>query len=308
MRFVVVLALVVACKGDEKSTPATGSGSAPPAGSGSSTGSAVAAGSGSAASGSGSGSGSATAPPPPIDPKVMAARCGEPCLFLVDTPVDKLGDAFKTACKKNMPDLKLTECRKLDVIRKCVFAAHGFVFKSALWKKAYEKKPWYVANAAFRPAQISELEHANVVDLDARAKACKRGITISPTDVKRIRSWLAGLDKGKPALPKVVHVNGAAGKRSGLVALVKRELDGLGVKRIKLGADGSTAEYEDPLPEQLTAALRIPAGAKLRSIRIEQSKTNESEEATVTEGLEIHLIYDDHDQLLAVDASHFLWD
>jgi hypothetical protein len=77
MRFAVVLALVVACKGDAKSTLATGSGSAPPAGSGSSTGSAVAAGSGSAASGSGSGS--AVAPPPPIDSKVMAARCDEPC-------------------------------------------------------------------------------------------------------------------------------------------------------------------------------------------------------------------------------------
>lgn len=204
---------------------------------------------------------------------MRAARCDEPCLFLVDTPVDKLGAAFKTACNKDMPDLELTDCRKLDVIRKCVFAAHGFVFKSALWKKAYEKKPWYVANAAFRPAQISELEHANVADLDARAKACKRGITISPADVKRVRSWLAGLDKGKPALPKVVHVDHAAGKRSGLVALVKRELDDLDVKRIKLGADGSSAAYEDPLPEDLTAALHIPAGAKLRSIRTRARRT-----------------------------------
>lgn len=109
MRFVVVLAFVVACKGDEKSTLATRSGPAPSPGSGSAMGSAVAADSGSTASGSGS----AKAPPPAIDPTVMAARCDEPCLFLVDTPIDKLGDAFKTTCNNDMPDLGLTHCRKL---------------------------------------------------------------------------------------------------------------------------------------------------------------------------------------------------
>jgi hypothetical protein len=304
MRFVVVLAFVVACKGNETSTRASPGGSAAPPGAGSSTGRAVASGSGSGSAGSGSGSVEA---PPPIDPRVMAARCDEPCLFLVDTPLDKLGDAFQTACHKDMPDLGLASCSQLDVIRKCVYAAHGFVFKRAQWRKEYEKKPWYVANPAFRPAQITAIERANVVELDARAKSCKNGVTISPADARRVRAWLAGLAKGKPALPALVHVDAAAGKVSDLLARVRRELDDLGAQKVRLGADDSTAAYEDP-PADLLESLQFPAGTKLRSIRIELSKTNELPDATITEGLEIHLVYDDHDALLAVDASHFLWD
>jgi hypothetical protein len=312
MRYVALLVVLVGCKGDSGSSgvgsgSASGSGSSAVAGSGSvgsGSSSSVAAGSGSSVA-----AGSGSAAPPKLDPKVMAARCDEPCLFLLDTAVDKLGDAYKTACHKDMPDLELTDCAKLDQIRKCVFAAHGFVFKQARWKKAYDKKSWYVANPAFRPTQITELEHANVVDLDARAKACKKGITVTPADVNRVRSWLAAFDRGKPALPKVIHVNGETGTADEAVALLHHELDSLGLKKIRLGANGNTVSYDDEgVSADLFADLKMPSEAKLRPIVVEQSTTNAMADAEITEGVRVHLIYDDHDTLVAVDVSHFLWD
>jgi hypothetical protein len=239
----------------------------------------------------------------------MAARCDEPCLFLLDTPVDQLGDAFKAACKKDMPDLQLTSCDKLDQIRKCVFAAHGFVFKQKKWKRAYEKKAWYVANPDFRPTQITELERANAVDLDHRAKACKRGISVAPADADRVRSWLAGFDRGRPVWPTLVHKDGVVAPGDEAAAFLHSELYSLSVKKIVVGGKGNTVSYEDALPQDLSGELTIASGAKLRAILVDQSQTNVVDaDNSITEGVQIHVIYDDHDRLLAIDVSHFLWD
>src|SRR5712691_4674042 len=85
MRSIVWLLIAVAACGkgdDKKPEPAVGSTAGSASGSGSAT-------AGSAAAGS-----AASATPPPLSPKIKAARCGDPCLFLVDTPLDKLIDTY----------------------------------------------------------------------------------------------------------------------------------------------------------------------------------------------------------------------
>src|SRR5205809_542555 len=92
--------VLAACKGgDDKQPGPAGAGSsagssAAPAGAGSGTaGSAAAPTAGSGAAGSAAGS--AAPATPPLSPKIKAARCGEPCLLLTDTPLAKLLETYK---------------------------------------------------------------------------------------------------------------------------------------------------------------------------------------------------------------------
>ncbi|HEV7559467.1 MAG TPA: YARHG domain-containing protein, partial [Kofleriaceae bacterium] len=130
MRWIWVIAMVSACGKSDAPAPVAGSGAASGSGTAGS-GSAVAAGSGSA---TGSGSGSAVAAVA-LSPKIKAARCGEPCLFLVDTPLAKMTETFTAECAgMKTPDLGYTDCKQLDYVRNCIYAAHGVVFKKKRWK------------------------------------------------------------------------------------------------------------------------------------------------------------------------------
>jgi hypothetical protein len=305
------LLMLAACKGDGDQQPAAGSAaSAGQAGSaGAAAGSAPMAGSGSAGS-----AGSAAAEgPPPLSPKIKAARCGEPCLFLTDTPLAKLLETYKAECGGMVTkELGYEDCKSLDYARNCIYAAHGLVYKKKKWKGVFSTKPWYEARPEFKAKSISPLEIANVSELNKRGKACKVGINISGADFERLKQWVAAASTGKLPPAKVFFVENERRKAADLAAFLKDELEASGVKRkLDLEADG-TGAYEDweNVPPEVVQAIKAPKGAKLRSILIEITDPNVSgtEEAPVTEGMTLRFVYDDKDQLLAVGGAHYLYD
>jgi hypothetical protein len=180
-----------------------------------------------------------------------------------------------------------------------VFAAHGFVFKDKRWK-AFETKPWYVANPSFRPTQITELEHRNVVELDARAKNCKNGIQISATDAKLVEAWAAGIRKEKAKLPKLVMLDGNPCTDDSFTAMIYQPLARLDAE-LDLKPP-TTVVYDDDAGKVVRDAIKPPPAGKLRSIVIRRSGF--AEDAPDEEyAIEIVLIYDDHDQLLAAQSK-----
>jgi hypothetical protein len=306
------LLVLAACKGDDKQpASAAGSGSsAAPAGSGGGSAGAAAAGSGSA--GSAAGSGSAAAGPPPLGPKIKAARCGEPCLFLTDTPLAKLLETYKAECGgMATKELGYEDCKSLDYARNCIYAAHGLVYKKKKWK-VFSTKPWYEARPEFKAKEISPLEIANVSELNKRGKACKAGVNVSGADFDRLKKWFAAANTGKVPPAKVIFIENERKKVADLAAWLKEQLESDGTKR-KLSLDtGATGAYEkwDEVPPELVKALKAPAGAKLRSILIDINDPNVSgtEDNPLTEGMTLRFIYDDKDQLLAVAGAHYLYD
>jgi hypothetical protein len=293
-----VVGLVIACNsGGAKSTGSATTGSS---GSAAPTGSST-----DKLGGSSAGSGSAQLQPAAVSPKIAAARCAEPCLFLVDTPIAQLVDAYQTACGKPTKELGFDNCKQLDYLRKCVYAAHGYVFKQKRWKK-YEQQSWYTADPDFKPTQLSALEHANVRELDTRAKNCKQGLSISPADAARVKTWFENLGKHHAELPKILMTNRDAATAADFVAYVLGEL---GSEWKLVYDDDMIATYDEQIPEELAAALPAAGTAKLRSINVTRSATfGPDVESLITEGMQLHLVYDEHDTLVAVQAAHFLWD
>jgi YARHG domain len=300
-RLVLLLTLVACGKGDDKKPePAVGS-----AGSGS------AAMPGSAATGSAAGSGSAAAATPvALSPKIKAARCGEPCLFLVDTPLDKMLDTYKTECGgMETKDLGFTDCKKLDYMRNCIYAAHGMVYKRNRWK-GLTSKPWYDAHADFKADAISALERSNVHELHQRGKACKKGITISGADYERIKKWFAALPKTPAEMPAVILVENEAKKPAELIKWLMDEIDVNKKHKIVLGKQ-VTGSYVDPseLSGDYPSTIKAPKDAKLRAVALEfETSSNSTEEAQVTEGAAVRFIYDDKDKLIAITGQHYLYD
>jgi len=285
----------------------SGGGSGASAGGGGGSGAGGGGGGGSGAGsggGSGASAGGAVEPAAPLDAKIAAARCVEPCLFLVDTPVDKLAEAYKTACGHDTAPLPFDDCAQLDQLRKCVYAAHGFVFKQATWK-AYERKPWYTAHPEFRPAQLTVLERANVAELDGRAKRCKKGLTVTAADLARVKAWLGAVDGKKAPLPRIVLVNHEPATRAELFAFLDEELQH---KRLTLDAQTSVS-YEAELPALLADAIGKPKDATLRSVLIDHGSTfMVDKDNAITEGVQLHLVYDQRDTLLAIQIAHYLYD
>ena len=290
-RLVLLLTVVVACgKGDDKKPePAVGSAATPGSAGGSAAGSA--AGSGSAAA----------ATPAALSPKIKAARCGDPCLFLVDTPLDKLLDTYKTECGgMETKDLGFTDCKKLDYMRNCIYAAHGMVYKKNRWK-GLTSKPWYEAHPDFKPEQISELERTNVHELHQRGKACKKGISISGADFERIKKWFAALPKQPAEMPTVILVDAEPKSGLELTKWLMEQLDTKKKKKIVLASNVS-GSYEAlaELPSELTGALKAPKDAKLRSVMIAFEA-----EAAVTD---VRFVFDDKDKLVAVTAANYIYE
>ncbi|HWU86446.1 MAG TPA: YARHG domain-containing protein [Kofleriaceae bacterium] len=313
---VIVLAgftALAACKGGGDRQPAAGGAglaAAPTAGSSARP----AAGSGSATTAAGpvaAGPGSAAPAAVPVGPKVKAARCGEPCLLLTDTPLAKLIEIYKAECGgMETKDLGYEDCKSLDYARNCIYAAHGLVFKKKKWQ-VFQAKPWYEPRPEFK-SEISPLELANVSELNKRGKACKKGVNISGADFERLKQWVAAANAGKLPPAKVIFVENEPRTAADFAAWLKAQLDAGQASR-KLSVDrGAIGSYEkwDEVPAELVAALNAPAGAKLRSILIDINDPDVSgtEDNPITEGINLRFIYDDQDQLLAIAGAHYLYD
>lgn len=259
----------------------------------------------------GSGSGSAIAAAPALSPKIKAARCGEPCLFLVDTPLDKLVDTYKAECGGMVTkDLGFDDCRNLDYNRNCIYAAHGLVFKEKKWKQ-FAKQRWYDANPAFQASSISELERANVHELNQRGKACKKGLHISGADYERVKAWLEKLPKADfpPVILEGEELDEARKmSRDDLVALLRTEFAGDDPKKKIRLPSNAVASYDTEISPVLLTALGSPKD-KLRVIVIDvDAGTVGDEENPITEGTYVRFVYDETDKLRAITAFHYLWD
>ena len=236
--------------------------------------------------------------PAPMPSTIESARCGEPCLLLVDTPLAKLAETYAAECGGMVTkDPGFEDCKHLEFTRNCIYAAHGQVFAQKKWKR-FERQPWYRADPAFKPAALSALERATVRELEQRAKACRKGLHISGADGERIKAWFAALPKAE--LPRVLLSGDAAITDAQLMAIVKGERTTL-----RLPAN-AVASYDSELPAVVAKALG--AQARLRSILVDIDRgTAGDEDNPVTEGTYVRLVYDDQDTLRAVTASHYVY-
>jgi hypothetical protein len=294
-------------------------------------------GSGSATAGSsaGSGVGSAQKPAaadagvtatdaaarPPLSPKIHEARCDEACLFLVDTPLDKLNDAFKAACPgKQAPEINLQSCAKLDYLRNCIYAAHGLVYTKKAWKSAFAKKPWYTPDPAVSAKTIlDDLERANVHALRDSGKACKKGFDIG-TDYARIKAWFDVWPK-RPPLPSVLFSGDSpvdevaidaktfATKLQAALGKGKISLGGK-VNALNLGDDlhYTGADYpSDDMPTAMVTAIHAPDEKVLRGIRVAFPDAKPASDGSLT-GSHVFFIYDNKDKLRGLEIRPFAYE
>jgi hypothetical protein len=272
----------------------------------------------------GSGSGSAPAPvavvavdaPPALPPKIKAARCGEPCLFLADTELGKLLDTYKAECGgMETKDLGFTDCKQLDYVRNCIYAAHGLVYKKKKWKTLFAQKPWYEPHPDLdAKTMLSAVELANVHELNSRGKACKKGLQISGADYDHVKKWFASLAKKKPDVPQLAYFAGGKVDGAGFAQLLNEALKAENIS--KLG-DRTFATYVDKLddtlaademPSDLVDALKAMKPMP-RIIQIDfDSGTSGTEDDPISEGTMVWLAYDAQHKLVAVAAKHYLWD
>jgi hypothetical protein len=253
--------------------------------------------------------------------KLEAARCDDPCLFLLDTPIAQLVDTFKAKCAgKETKDLGFQDCKQLDYVRNCVYAAHGLVYKKKKWKKVFEAKPWYEPHADVDAKKIamSDVEHANVHELYERGKACKKGLSISGADYERIRKWFAALPKAP--VPKLAahweDDGGADAPPNALTADKPAEffawLNENSEAKAKMKSGKVYASYI--LPEVLSGDktlldfLKVKDASKLRAIALSIEGEHGTEEAPFTEGLDLTFVYDDKDQLIGIVGKHYAFD
>jgi len=263
---------------------------------------------------------SSAAAPSPLSPKVAAARCGEPCLFLVDTPIAQLTDAYRTACGgMTTQDLGFDNCKQLDYARNCIYAAHGFVYKKGRWKTTFTGKPWYDGNPAIDAKTVlSTLELANVHELHERGKACRKNLDISGADYDRIKAWFGALP-ARPPLPKVVFVDGFAGTGKAFMDLLQNgedsgAADGVGTGQVALGGkviavyvtgdlhDRGSHKLVEDMPAAMIAAIRASDESKLRVIRVRFPEDTDDDRGT-----DVFFVYDDADALRGIEVHMFAY-
>ena len=296
-RALAIAALVVAC----------GRGSDAPVPTGSATGSATAV---------TTDAGSAAPVAAAVSPKVMAARCGEPCLFLVDTVLEDVPGAYKTACSKDIEGFGFDDCKALDYARNCIYAAHGKVYTKKKWKRRFATKSWYEPHPDFVETAFTAIEKANVHELYIRGKACKQGIHISTADRDRLKAWFAVLPKTPPTPPLVFGMQGEKLSGDAFVKQLFEQLD-LEIKvNHKLDPGGATVIYTeldtDAADMDFVKPLRdaLPVDHKsLRAVLADFALPGGgSEENPVSEGVFVLFVYDAKDRLVGLALDHYLLD
>ena len=267
-------------------------------------------------SGSGSGSSAVAAALPPLSPKIHAARCDEPCLFLVDTPLSQLDAAFAAACPgKTSPNLGFEDCSGLDYVRNCIYAAHGLVYTKKKWKGVFANKAWYAPDSAVAAKTVlGDVERANVHELNERGKACKKGFQISGADYDRVKAWFGAWPK-RPPLPPVVFADGAATDAAGFETKVQAAL-GTGkvwlsgkVTGIYLGDDlhATGADYpSDDMPAAMVTAIHAADDKELRGIRVRFPDPQQP--GGDFTGTDVFVVYDRHDKLRGVEIRPFAYE
>ena len=297
MRICILVLVVIGCgKGTDSSTPSAGSGTV------------------------------AAATPvadatTPIDAavatpsKLAAARCDDPCLFLLDTPIDKVEGAFAAACPGKTTKELPFECKQIDYVRNCIYAAHGVVYKKTKWKKLFAAKAWYEPHPDVKAKTITmpEVEHANVHELYMRGKACKKGMSISGADYERLAAWFKKREM-PPHLFKT-ETNEMGGTPEAVDAKQLREwLDSLDSKLAKQFKSGlTTVSYEDAesLGDQakLFDLMHVTDPKSLRIIAVSLELAHGDEEAPGSEDLTLRFFYGKDDKLFAIAGDHSsVWD
>jgi hypothetical protein len=239
-----------------------------------------------------------------LSPKIKAARCGEPCLFLTDTPLDKLQDVYRAECAgMETKDLGFADCKQMDYVRNCVYAAHGLVYKKKRWKTRFEAKPWYEANPAVEAkTALGSVELAN-------------GMQISGADFEKIKALFASLDKTPDSVAMLFQ--GVKTTAADFGKQLREELTLKDTtKRIDLTKlDLVNADYvkdinDDLVQEQVGAAADIiKATPKARTVVINaDSGFVGDEENPISEGTYIVIVFDATDTIVAVGAQHYLYD
>jgi hypothetical protein len=236
------------------------------------------------------GSGASHADPP---------RCSDPCLFLQDTALAKLPDAFKAAC----PDAKaqdLEDCTAVDYARNCIYAAHGVAFKKKQWRELFAAKPWYKSRGIdANKLALSDVERANVKALAALGKTCKKDVSIDKADFARVKAWVAALPKA-PA-PKLVFEAGRAVTGGEL----ERDLvDELAQARATISFDHATARYVKPTTPLVPPALAKAIGGMTPAPRlVELDLALVWEDDNWDSGVYVWLAYDATGQLVALASQ-----
>lgn len=84
-----------------------------------------------------------------------------------------------------------SHCSQFDVLRNCIYAAHGNKFKKKMWREHFGEEDWYKPRGDFRESEFSQLEIANVRALKQRASECraKDGGKVSGADIKLVKKW-----------------------------------------------------------------------------------------------------------------------
>jgi hypothetical protein len=204
-------------------------------------------------------------------------------------------------------DLGYSDCKQLDYMRNCIYAAHGMVFKKKRWK-GFATKPWYDAQAEFDPKTIGELERANVHELNQRGKACKKGLSITGGDYERITRWWKVLPK-VPPMPKLVMFEDQPVTGPAFVKALLEEIKDEHGKPRKLTRGKVSAEYvtpdhpavEDDPPSSLVDAINaVKPPPRLIHLYVEVVAGEE-----YSKGATIWFAYDHADKLLAVAAAEY---
>lgn len=250
--------------------------------------------------------------PAPLDPKIKAARCDEPCLFLAEVPYDKLVDAYKAECGKDTKQPGLDECEQLDYMRNCIFAAHGFAFEKKKWKKAFAKRSWYAVDPAFKASMVSATERATVTTLNDAGKACKAGQHISAKDLARVKAFFAALPKVPGDLPKTLMVEHEVEKPKLFVKDLMAYIDPTGTTKSVDFDKVATTSYDKGADGELAVLqkLALTKDPKIRTVAVDinDADTVGDEEHPVLAGTYVWFVFDDKDTLLAIDVSQYVYD
>jgi len=179
-------------------------------------------------------------------------------------------------------------------------------------------KPWYDAHPEISAkTALSPLELANVHELNQRGQACKKGLAISGADYELIKAWFAALPSRSP-MPKLVFRDESWDESEHLAAMDGKAFlawlastEKTAKERFKTG-HLTTAVYEDLDSDRspnLLAAIHANDPKRLRIIRVDfDSGEHGTEDAPFTGGTLLKFVYDDHDQLVAIEGASYGFD